>query len=89
MQEWQNEWGFSLCYKWKHGEDSYFQKQVSMGLKDPVDISKLEDPEYQPLKRGIFNLKLEDLEIIASQLDTILQHSVRIGNDRTGRMDTV
>ena len=44
-------------------------------LADPVDISKLEDPEYQPLRKGVFNLQLNDLELLVSQLDTLLQYT--------------
>ena len=39
-----------------------------MGLKDPVDVSKLEDPEYQHLKRGVFNLTMDDLTMIVPKL---------------------
>ena len=47
-----------------------------MKTRDPVDISKLEDPEYQPLKKGVFNLQLDDLEMLVSHLDTLLQYTI-------------
>ena len=40
-----------------------------------MDTSKLEDPEYQPLKKGVFNLTLNDMELLVSQLDTLLQYT--------------
>ena len=74
-QPWQDEWGFSMFYKWRHGSDRNFQTHVAMKTRDPVDISKLEDPEYQPLKKGVFNLQLDDLEMLVSHLDTLLQYT--------------
>ena len=68
--------GVLACfYKWKHGSDCNFQTHVAMKTRDTVDISKLEDPEYQPLKKGVFNLQLDDLEMLVSHLDTLLQYT--------------
>ena len=74
-QSWENQWGFSMFYKWRHAMDKNFQNLVKLNERTPVNISKLEDPEYQPLKRGLFNLKLSDLEMLVSQLDTILRYT--------------
>ena len=68
--------GVLACfYKWKHGSDCNFQTHVAMKTRDTVDIFKLEDPEYQPLKKGVFNLQLDALEKLVSHLDTLLQYT--------------
>ena len=75
FQCWNEQMGLSLFYKWKFGADQYFQNQVQMSLKEPVDVSKLVDPEFQPLKRGVYNLKLDEVETLANELDTILHYT--------------
>ena len=75
FQSWNEQMGLSLFYKWKFTADQYFQNQVQMGQKEPVDVSKLVDPEFQPLKRGVYNLKLDEIETLANELDTILHYT--------------
>ena len=75
FQNWQDEMTFSIFYVWKHGSDKTFLQQCQMGIREPVDVSKLENPEIQPLKRGVFNLKYLDLEALFSQLSTILLYT--------------
>ena len=64
-----------MFYVWRHGVDKNFQNQVLMKLRDPVNVQKLEDPEIQPLKRGVFNLKLADLDVLVSNIETIIVYS--------------
>ena len=65
-QVWQDKWGLSLFYKWKWDADKYFLDQVSQGLRDPVNTSNLDDDNYLPTKRGVFNLQLEDVQNLAN-----------------------
>ena len=74
-QMWQQEMTFSLFYIWRHAADKHFLNQIAMGLRDPINTSKLENPDIQPLKLGIFNLKLEDLDIFSVNLDTIIPYT--------------
>ena len=73
-QCWQGEYGFTLFYKWKFGADKYFKKLVDEGKRDPVNVSNLADPQFQPLKRGVFNLKLSDMELIMAHMDILFQY---------------
>ena len=75
-QMWQEKWGLSLFYKWKWDADKYFLDQVSQGLREPVNTSNLDDDNYLPTKRGVFNLQLEDIQNLANQLETILYHTM-------------
>ena len=64
-QLYDGEWGFTMFYKWKHAADQKFLNQLQTDPNcTPVDTSKLEDPEYQPMKRGIYSLQLSDLELL-------------------------
>ena len=73
-QFWQGEFGFTMFYQRKHGADTYHQKQVSEGKRDPVDVSKLDDPEFVPRKRSVFNLKINDLELLIAHLDILFRY---------------
>ena len=85
FQSWENEWGFSMFYKWRHTMDKNWQNLVLLKERDPVNISQLKDPEYQPLKRGVYNLRLADLEMMVSQLDTILRYTSSYESDEVKR----
>ena len=44
------------------------------GKATPVDVSKLQDPLFQPRKRGVFNLKTQDLQLLVAHMDILLQY---------------
>ena len=85
-QLYDGEWGFIMFYKWKHAADQKFLNQLQTDPNcTPVDTSKLEDPEYQPMKRGIYSLQLPDLELLLSQLDSLLRHTITYENEEVKR----
>ena len=75
-----------LFIKWNFAADVNWNSLVSQGAKKPIDTSKLKDKEWLHLNKRTVQLKKRHLEVINSQLPTILGLSFQQGPDLSGKI---
>ena len=75
-----------LFIKWNFAADVDWNSIVSQGTKKPIDTSKLKDKEWLHLNKTTLQLKKRHLEVIHSQLPTILGLSFQQGPDLSGKI---
>ena len=85
FEMWEDELTLKLLIRWNFAEDVNWNKAVAAGSKKPIDTSKLENKHFLNLKRGV-NLKKRHLEVLRSQIPTVLGLSFQQGPQLSGKV---